>query len=67
LVTRNGITGEDKETLRDAELERRRLMARGTHILVLAKDDITGKAYELRGLEGVLKEDLERLRFGERN
>jgi hypothetical protein len=66
IVTKSGITGaKDRDAKRDAELERHNLLVQdGIHMLALSLSDIRDSIYVLRGLEPVLKRDLEFLRFG---
>jgi hypothetical protein len=66
IVTKEGITGEkDDDKKHDAELVRHDLLVRdGIHMLALSVSDIQDSIYGLRGLEPVLKKDLEFLRFG---
>ncbi|MGA3124802.1 MAG: hypothetical protein ABSF69_28985 [Polyangiaceae bacterium] len=67
LATREGIKGDPnaRNPLLSAELERRRFLPQGIHILVVSEEDIRGAARDLRGVEAVLRDDFERLRFGE--
>jgi hypothetical protein len=67
LATREGLKGDPnaRNPLLSAELERRRFLPQGIHILVISEEDVRGAARDLRGLEAVLRDDFERLRFGE--
>jgi hypothetical protein len=66
IVTKKGITGEeDDDKKHHAELVRHDLLVRdGIHMLALSLSDIQDSIYGLRGLEPVLKKDLDFLRFG---
>jgi len=66
IVTKDGITGETNLSAKaDAELVRHDLLVRdGIHMLSLSLAEIRDDVYGLRGLESVLKRDLEFLRFG---
>ncbi|HEV3192420.1 MAG TPA: hypothetical protein VGY54_18040, partial [Polyangiaceae bacterium] len=67
LVVRERIAGDDnaRNALAAAQLERRRLLPHGVHILVVSADDLREASRELRGLEPILREDYEVLCFGE--
>ena len=69
LIAKNKITGTDVvgRALRHAERERRDFLSKGAHILVLSAEELRGKSRELRGLEGLLLDDYEHLRFGKRS
>jgi hypothetical protein len=67
LATREGIKGDPnaRNPLLSAELERRRFLPQGIHILVVSAEDVRNAARDLRGVETVLRDDFERLRFGQ--
>jgi hypothetical protein len=66
MVAKTRFTGYGSrpEAMLGAEHARREALHDGVHILGITADDLRGKARELRGLEWLLRRDLELLRFG---